>query len=80
MSFVQKEEGLRETKQHDQIDDAKCEHVTGDHGEDHRHKRSGQTNGSCKEHQQEPAGWHGEHKDGFFGVCVADDAKWNAGE
>ena len=62
-------ECLGETKQEDDVDDGEGEHVSCDHGEDHRNKRTRQLYGSvdvrseirtikcfvpCKEHQIEP--------------------------
>lgn len=49
MAFVKEVKCLRKTKQHDHVDDTKRKHVTRDHGEDHRHKRTSQSDGSGKD-------------------------------
>lgn len=41
-AFLEEEEGLGESKEDDNVDDGEGKHVSGDHAEDHRHKRSGQ--------------------------------------
>ena len=40
-------EGLREAEEEDGVDDREGEHVSSDHGENHRHKWSRQLNGSA---------------------------------
>jgi len=46
MSLVQEVEGLRESTQHNAVDNAEGEHVTRDHGVDHGHKGTRQPNGT----------------------------------
>lgn len=56
MAFVEEIEGLRESKQNDQIDDAEGKHVTGDHRINHGHEWSSQSNGSTEEKRQAKLG------------------------
>ena len=40
MPFIEEEECLRESQEHNRIDDTKRKHVTSDHSENHSHERS----------------------------------------
>lgn len=56
MAAVEEEEGLREAKENNYVDNAKGEHVTGYHGEDHCDEGSGQANGTKGEEGKERQG------------------------
>lgn len=78
LTFVQKIESLRESKQYNQVNYTKREHVTGDHGINHRNKRSSQSNSSSKKHQKKPTSRYRKHQNRLFSVIVSNDAEWNA--
>lgn len=46
MSFVEKEIGIRESKQNYYVDYGEREHVTGNHRVNHSHEGSSESNGS----------------------------------
>lgn len=52
MALVQEVEGLRESKQDDQVNDAECEHVAGQHRVDHRHERPSQAYSAAMERRE----------------------------
>ena len=56
------EERLGETEEEDDVDDRECEHVSGDHGEDHGNEWSSQFDCPGKEHEIEPGHRDSEHQ------------------
>ena len=65
-AFHQEEKGLRETKQENDVNNAKSIHVTHDHSINHNNKRSSQFDGTTKKYQIKP----GTCTEGEFSVRI----------
>ena len=68
------EERLGETEEEDDVDDRECEHISGDHGEDHGNEWSSQFDCPGKEHEIEPGHGDGEHQQGLLYDAVLSGA------